>query len=235
MLSVEGLESGYGPMQVLWGPNLRVKAGSITSLLGPNGAGKTTLLRTVFGLTAAWKGRIIYEGQEITHLPTHKKVEMGIVLAPEGRHLFNGMKVHENLSMGAYQKKALKRMGESLDLVYSLFPVLKDRAHQKAGSLSGGEQQMLVIARALMTRPKLIMLDEPSQALAPKLAGEVFQTIIRLKREIGVTILLVEQDVKASLAASDMVYILHEGRVKASGKAGDLERSPEIREAYLGI
>ncbi len=235
MLTVENLESGYGAMQVLWGSSLQVKEGSITSLLGPNGAGKTTLLRTVFGLTAAWKGRIIYEGQEITHLPTHKKVEMGIVLAPEGRHLFTGMTVHENLIMGAYQKKALRRMDESLDLVYSLFSVLEDRAHQKAGLLSGGEQQMLVIGRALMTRPKLIMLDEPSQALAPKLVGEVFQTITRLKTEIGLTILLVEQDVKASLAASDMVYVLHEGRVKASGKAEDLEKSREIREAYLGV
>ncbi|HSB78765.1 MAG TPA: ABC transporter ATP-binding protein [Candidatus Methylomirabilis sp.] len=235
MLSVEGLESGYGPMQVLWGPSLQVKAGCITSLLGPNGAGKTTLLRTVFGLTTAWKGRIIYEGQEVTHLPTHKKVEMGIVLAPEGRHLFTGMTVHENLSMGAYHKKALRHMDESLDLVYSLFPVLKDRAPQKAGSLSGGEQQMLVIGRALMTRPKLIMLDEPSQALAPKLAAEVFQTITRLRTEMGLTILLVEQDVKASLAASDMVYILHEGRVMAKGRAEDLEKSREIREAYLGM
>lgn len=235
MLTVEGLESGYGPMQVLWGSSLQVKEGSITSLLGPNGAGKTTLLRTVFGLTAAWKGRIIYEGREITHLPTHKKVEMGIVLAPEGRHLFTGMTVHENLIMGAYQKRALRRMDESLDLVYSLFPVFKDRAHQRVGSLSGGEQQMLVIGRALMTRPKLIMLDEPSQALAPKLVGEVFQTIASLKTEIGLTILLVEQDVKASLTASDMVYVLHEGRVKASGKAEDLEKSREIREAYLGV
>jgi len=235
MLTVEGLESGYGAMQVLWGPSLQVKEGSITSLLGPNGAGKTTLLRTVFGLTAPWKGRIVFEGQEITHLPTHKKVEMGIVLAPEGRHLFAGMDVHENLIMGAYLKKALKRMDESLALVYSLFPVLKDRAHQKAGSLSGGEQQMLVIARALMTRPKLIMLDEPSQGLAPKIVGEVFKAIDKLKTEIGLTILLVEQDVKASLAASDMVYILHEGRVKAHGKAEDLEKSREIREAYLGI
>jgi len=235
MLGVEDLESGYGAMQVLWGPSLQVKSGSITSLLGPNGVGKTTLLRTVFGLTAPWKGKIIYEGQEITHLPTHKKVEMGIVLVPEGRHLFTGMNVHENLIMGAYLKKALKRMEESLALVYSLFPVLKDRAHQKAGSLSGGEQQMLTIARALMTRPGFIMLDEPSQGLAPKTAGEVFRAIRRLKTEMGLNILLVEQDVKASLAASDMVYILHEGRIKAHGKAEDLEKSREIREAYLGI
>lgn len=235
MLGVEDLESGYGAMQVLWGPSLQVKSGSITSLLGSNGVGKTTLLRTVFGLTAPWKGKIIYEGQEITHLPTHKKVEMGIVLVPEGRHLFTGMNVHENLIMGAYLKKALKRMEESLALVYSLFPVLKDRAHQKAGSLSGGEQQMLTIARALMTRPGFIMLDEPSQGLAPKTAGEVFRAICRLKTEMGLTILLVEQDVKASLAASDMVYILHEGRIKAHGKAEDLEKSREIREVYLGI
>jgi branched-chain amino acid transport system ATP-binding protein len=235
MLKVEDLESGYGPMQVLWGPSLQVKKGSLTSLLGPNGAGKTTLLRTVFGLIAPWKGRIMYEGQEITHLPTHKKVEMGIVLVPEGKHLFTGMKVQENLKMGAYLKRALKQIDESLALVYSLFPILKDRADQKAGLLSGGEQQMLVIARALMTRPQLIMLDEPSQGLAPKIVGEVFKVIDKLKTEMGLTIVLVEQDVKASLAASDMVYILHEGRIKAHGKAEELEKSPEIREAYLGI
>ena len=235
MLRVEDLESGYGPMQVLWGPTLQVTHGSITSLLGPNGAGKTSLLRTIFGLIEPWKGKIIYEGQDITHLPTYKKVEMGIVLVPEGRHLFSGMTVHDNLIMGAYLKKALKHVDESLALVYSLFPVLKGRAHQKAGSLSGGEQQMLTIARALMTRARLIMFDEPSQGLAPKLVGEVFQAIDRLKAEMGLTILLVEQEVKASLAASDMVYILHEGRIKAHGKAEELEKSREIREAYLGI
>jgi branched-chain amino acid transport system ATP-binding protein len=235
MLTVEDLESGYGAMQVLWGPSLQVENGSITSLLGPNGVGKTTLLRTVFGLTAPWKGRIIYEGQDITHLPTHEKVEIGIVLVPEGKHLFTGMSVHENLAMGAYRKKAQKHKDESVALVYSLFPVLKNRAHQRAGLLSGGEQQMLTIARALMTRPRLIMLDEPSQGLAPKTAGEVFRAIRRLKAEMGLTILLVEQDVKASLAASDMVYILHEGRIKAHGKAEELEKSREIREAYLGI
>jgi len=235
MLEVEDLESGYGAMQVLWGPSLHVMQGSITSLLGPNGAGKTTLLRTVFGLSPPWKGRIVYEGRDITALPTHKKVELGLVLVPEGRHLFPGMSVEENLHMGAYLRKALHHLEESLTLVYSLFPILKDRARQKAGSLSGGEQQMLVIARALMTKPKLIMLDEPSQGLAPKIVGEVFKAIDRLKGEVGLTILLVEQDIKASLAASDMVYILHEGRMKAHGKAEELEKSHEIREAYLGM
>ncbi len=235
MLKVENIESGYGPMQVLWGPSLEVEKGSITSLLGPNGVGKTTLLRTVCGLIEPWGGRIIYEDGEVTHLPTHKKVELGIVLVPEGRHLFTGMNVHENLIMGAYPKEALKNMDDSLELVYSLFPILKERTKQKAGSLSGGEQQMLTIARALMTRPKLIMLDEPSQGLAPKLVGEVFETIERMKAEIGLTILLVEQNVEFSLSASDSVYILHEGKIKAHGSAEEIEKSPEIREAYLGM
>lgn len=235
MLKVEGIESGYGVMQVLWGPSLEVKKGSITALLGPNGVGKTTLLRTVLGLIEPWGGRIIYEDVEITHLPTHKKVELGIVLVPEGKHLFTGMNVHENLTMGAYPKEALKNMDDSLELVYSLFPILKERTRQKAGFLSGGEQQMLTIGRALMTRPKLIMLDEPSQGLAPKLVGEVFETIERMKAEIGLTILLVEQNVEASLSASDSVYILHEGKIKAHGSAEEIEKSPEIREAYLGM
>ena len=235
MLRIENLESGYGPMQVLWEPSIEVKKGSITSLLGPNGAGKTTLLRTVFGSVEPWGGSITYEEKDVTRSPTHEKVELGIVLVPEGRHLFTGMNVHENLIMGAYPKEAFKNMDDSLELVYSLFPILKERAKQKAGSLSGGEQQMLTIARALMTRPKLIMLDEPSQGLAPKLVGEVFETIERMKVEIGLTILLVEQNVEASLSASDSVYILHEGRIKAHGSGEEIEKSREIREAYLGI
>jgi len=235
MLRVEGLESGYGEMQVLWGPSLEVKGGSITALLGPNGVGKTTLLRTTFGSVRPWKGKVIYDGKDVTYLPTHKKVDMGIALVPEGRHLFSGMSVQENLIMGAYLKRARERMEESLEVIYSLFPILKERAKQRAGSLSGGEQQMLTVARALMTRPKLIMLDEPSQGLAPKLVGEVFETIKKLREEMGLTVLLVEQNVEISLEVADYVYIMHEGLIKAEGKAEEIKASHDIREAYLGV
>jgi len=235
MLKVENLESGYGPMQVLWKPSLEVKKGSITSLLGPNGVGKTTLLQTILGSVEPSGGRIIYEERDVTHSPTHEKVEMGIVLAPEGKHLFVGMSVHENLIMGAFPKEAMKYMDDSLAIVYSLFPILKERSKQRAGLLSGGEQQMLTIARALMSRPKLIMLDEPSQGLAPKLVGEVFETIQKMKEEIGLTILLVEQNADASLNAADYVYIMHEGIIKAQGTPEEIKGSSEIREAYLGI
>ncbi len=235
MLRVENLESGYGPMQVLWKPSLEVKKGSITSLLGPNGVGKSTLLRTVLGSVQPWKGKITYEGIDVTLLPTHKKVDLGITLVPEGKHLFVGMTVQENLIMGAYRKEALKDKDDTLELVYSLFPVLKERGKQVAGSLSGGEQQMVTIARALMTKPKLIMMDEPSQGLAPKLVGEVFETIEKLNTEIGLTILLVEQNAEASLKAADYVYIMHEGRIKTEGPAKEIAESSDIREAYLGI
>jgi branched-chain amino acid transport system ATP-binding protein len=235
ILKVENLESGYGPMQVLWQPSLEVEDGTITSLLGPNGVGKTTLLQTILGSVEPSGGSILYKGKDVTHFPTHMKVELGIVLAPEGKHLFTGMSVHENLLMGAFPKKAKKHMGDSLEIVYSLFPILKERTKQKAGSLSGGEQQMVNIARALMTRPKLMMLDEPSQGLAPKLVAEVFETIEKMKTEIGLTILLVEQNAEASLNAANYVYIMHEGRIKAKGTPEEIKGSPEIREAYLGI
>lgn len=234
MLKVEALESGYGPMQVLWGPSIKVKKGSITALLGPNGAGKTTLLRTILGTVKPWRGRVIYEGKDVTYLPPHRKVEMSIVLVPEGRHLFVNMTTRENLLMGAYHKEAFAQMNESLKMVYSLFPILKERAKQRAGTLSGGEQQMLTIARSLMTRPCLIMLDEPSQGLAPKIVEEVFTAIEKMREERGLTILLVEQNVEYSLALSDYAYIMHEGRIMAEGSAKEIGES-EVREIYLGI
>ena len=235
MLAVENLESGYGPMQVLWQPSLEVKQGTITSLFGANGVGKSTLLRTVLGSVEPWGGKITYEGKEITRLPPHKKVDLGITLVPEGKHLFVGMTVEENLIMGAYRKEAQQHKNESLELVYSMFPVLKERGKQAAGSLSGGEQQMVTIGRALMTKPKLVMLDEPSQGLAPKLVGEVFETIEKLRTEVGLTMLLVEQNVEASCKAADYAYVMHEGQIRIGGTAEEIIESEELKECYLGI
>jgi branched-chain amino acid transport system ATP-binding protein len=235
MLRVEKLESGYGPMQVLWGPDLKVEKGSITSLLGPNGAGKSTLLWTVLGSVPVRSGRIFFEERDVTGFAPHRKVELGLTLVPEDKHLFREMTVYENLVMGAYRREARAARAESLDLVFTMFPILAERRDQKAGSLSGGQQQMVTIARALMTRPKLIMMDEPSQGLAPKLMFEIFETISRLKREIGLTILLVEQNASISLDAADYVYVMHEGVIKAEGTPVAIKASHEIREAYLGI
>ena len=235
MLKVTELESGYGPMQVLWKPSLHVKKGSITSLLGPNGVGKSTLLATVFGSVVPWAGEVTYADADVTRLPSHKKVNMGMALVPEGKHLFPNMTVLENLTMGAYLKKALAHKEESLDLVYTLFPRLKERRGQLAGSLSGGEQQMVTIGRALMTKPKLMMLDEPSQGLAPLLVQMVFDTIRKMKDDIGLTILLVEQNADASLKAADYVYVMHEGTIKAEGTPETIKASDDIREAFLGM
>jgi branched-chain amino acid transport system ATP-binding protein len=235
MLAVMDLESGYGPMQVLWKTTLHVKKGTITSLLGPNGVGKSTLLGTVFGSVPPWGGKVTYNNKDVTHLPSHKRVGMGMALVPEGKHLFPNMTVYENLLMGAYQKKARIHKEESISLVYVLFPRLKERSRQVANSLSGGEQQMVTIGRALMTRPELIMLDEPSQGLAPLLVREVFETIQKMKNEIGLTVLLVEQNADAALNAADYVYIMHEGQIQAKGLPEEIKASSDIREAFLGI
>jgi branched-chain amino acid transport system ATP-binding protein len=235
MLSIKELEAGYGPMQVLWKPSLHVEQGSVTSILGPNGAGKTTLLKAVFGSIAPWRGTVEYEGADVTRTPSHRKVALGMALVPEGKHLFPTMSVSENLGMGAYPKEALPYRDESLDMVYTLFPRLKERQRQLAGLLSGGEQQMVTIGRALMSRPRLIMLDEPSQGLAPVLAREVFDTVRRLQSEMGMTILLVEQNAEMGINASDYVYIMHEGSIKAHDHPETIKASDEIRTAYLGI
>jgi branched-chain amino acid transport system ATP-binding protein len=235
MLRVEKLESGYGPMQVLWGPDLEVKAGTITSLLGPNGAGKSTMLWTILGSVAVREGKVLFEEKDVTGLSPHQKVDLGLTLVPEGKHLFKEMTVYENLVMGAYRKEAMADKEQSLELVYSLFPILEERRDQKSGTLSGGQQQMVTIGRALMTKPKMIMMDEPSQGLAPKLVMEIFETVERLKEEVGLTILLVEQNAAASLDAADYVYVMHEGTIKAEGPPDVIKESDEVREAYLGI
>jgi branched-chain amino acid transport system ATP-binding protein len=235
MLKVDQIESGYGPMQVLWGPSLEVREGTITSLLGPNGAGKSTLLWSVLGSVPVRSGRVLFGEQDITALPPHAKVDMGLTLVPEGKHLFREMTVEENLVMGAYRKEALAVKQRSLELVFSMFPILAERRKQVAGSLSGGQQQMVTIGRALMTKPRLIMMDEPSQGLAPKLVLEIFETIVRLKNEVGLTILLVEQNAAISLGKADYVYVMHEGVIKAEGPPEHIRASHEIREAYLGF
>ncbi len=234
MLKVENLESGYGLVQVLWGASLEAQKGSITGLLGANGAGKTTLLRTIFGTVKPMRGSVTYMDREITSLSPHEKVRQGMVLVPEGRHLFVNMTVQENLIMGAYHKGALTQREQSLETVYSLFPLLKERGKQRAGTLSGGEQQMLTIARGLMSKPKLMMLDEPSQGLAPKLVREVFTAIEKMRKEASLTIILVEQSVEYALGICDYAYILHEGRVKIGGTPEEVKHS-EVRRAYLGI
>ncbi len=235
MLKVENIESGYGAMQVLWGPSVEVKGGTITSLLGPNGAGKSTLLWTILGSVKARAGSVHYEGNDVTDLPPHAKVDLGLTMVPEGKNLFKEMTVYDNLMMGAYRKEAQEVKQENLELVYSMFPILEERRAQKAGSLSGGQQQMVTIGRALMTKPKFIMMDEPSQGLAPKLIHEIFETIEKMKEEIGLTILLVEQNAAASLGAADYVYVMHEGSIKAEGTPDEIKESDEIKEAYLGM
>jgi branched-chain amino acid transport system ATP-binding protein len=235
MLKAENIESGYGPMQVLWGPSVEVKGGTVTSLLGPNGAGKSTLLWTILGSVKARAGSVHYEGNDVTDLPPHAKVDLGLTMVPEGKHLFKEMTVYDNLMMGAYRKEAREVKQENLELVYSMFPILEERHAQKAGSLSGGQQQMVTIGRALMTKPKFIMMDEPSQGLAPKLIHEIFETIEKMKEEIGLTILLVEQNAAASLGAADYVYVMHEGSIKAEGTPDEIRESDEIKEAYLGM
>jgi branched-chain amino acid transport system ATP-binding protein len=234
-LEVRGVESGYGKIQVLWGVDVTLKEGSMVAVLGPNGAGKTTLLRTIMGIIRTWRGSVMMYGLDITSMPSHKRVELGLTMVPEGRRLFPDLTVRENLELGAYTRRARERIGETLELVFNLFPRLKERLHQKAGSLSGGEQQMLAIARALMTRPKVLMLDEPSQGLAPKIAWEVAETLDKIRREVDISVILVEQNVALALEKADYIYLLEQGRVVLEGFREEvLARKLDIVRSYLG-
>jgi branched-chain amino acid transport system ATP-binding protein len=234
-LEVRGIESGYGKIQVLWGVDVTLQEGSMVAVLGPNGAGKTTLLRTVMGIIRAWRGSVMMYGLDITSMPSRRRVELGLTMVPEGRRLFPDLTVRENLELGAYTRRARERIVETLELVFNLFPRLKERLHQKAGSLSGGEQQMLAIARALMTRPKVLMLDEPSQGLAPKIAWEVAETLDKIRREVGISVILVEQNVALALEKADYIYLLEQGRVVLEGFREEvLARKLDIVRSYLG-
>lgn len=234
MLEVHHLSSGYGEVQILWDLSFRLEAGRLTTLIGANGSGKTTALRAVMGLIRPWRGAIFLEGQDITMLPPYRKAAMGLILVPEGRQLFADMTVMENLEMGAVTGRARPRFRQNLERVFDLFPRLKERRNQKAGTLSGGEQQMLAIARALMAEPRILFLDEPSLGLSPLLVLSLFAIIRRLKAE-GLTMLLVEQNVHLALAISDYAYVLSGGRIELEGPAQEVAREDRVRKAYLGL
>lgn len=234
ILEISGLESGYGEVQILWGVDLKLEPGLLTSLVGGNGAGKTTMLRSVMGSIKPWQGSIKFEGKEISGLPAYKKPDLGLVLVPEGRQLFTSMTVDENLEMGATNRRAKANVKKNIEKVYELFPRLKERLSQQAGTLSGGEQQMLAVARGLMAEPKILMFDELSLGLAPVLVLNIFQTLRRLKDE-GLTMLLVEQNVHLALSISDYAYVLSEGRVTLEGPAEQVSKDKMVQKAYLGI
>ncbi len=232
MLEVQGLEANYGSIQALKGIDLSVEEGAIACIIGANGAGKTTFMRTVAGLHAAAAGRVLYRGGEITGLRPEQIVRKGIVLVPEGRAILSRMTVLENLEMGAYPR-ADGDVKRDLERAMARFPVLGERRHQRGGSLSGGEQQMLAIARALLARPRLLLLDEPSLGLAPLVVGAIFRIVREINRE-GTTVLLVEQNVRQALKVSRHAYVLETGRIVHAGRSKDLLDDPRIREAYLG-
>jgi branched-chain amino acid transport system ATP-binding protein len=236
MMRVDGLEAGYGEVTVLWGVDMEIERGAVTAILGPNGAGKTTLMRCISGLSRPKKGRITFDGADVTTLSPHHRVKLGIVLVPEGRRLFPDMTVHENLLMGAHSSaEARAKMYENLEMVYNLFPVLKARRRQLAGTMSGGEQQMLAIARGLMARPKLLLLDEPSAGLAPKIVLQIFDLVKLLNKEYGITIALTEQHVENALRMADAAYVMENGRVTLSGSGKELLSNPKVKESYLGL
>ena len=234
VLELIDVETGYGEVQVLWGVNLAVEERKMTTLVGANGAGKTTTMRAIMGVVKPWKGTVRFLGDDVTNLSPHEKAQLGMVLVPEGRQLFADLSVAENLEMGAYSPRARKKLDANLKKVYELFPRLLERKNQRAGTLSGGEQQMLAVGRGLMADPIVLMIDELSLGLAPVLAQSLFGTLKRLKDE-GLTILLVEQNVHLALALSDYAYVLAEGRVKIEGPSREVARNDEVREAYLGV
>lgn len=233
LLEVKGLEVYYGVIQALKGIDFEVNEGEIVTLIGANGAGKTTTMQSVIGLIPPKAGTVSFEGKDITHLHCHKIVSLGMSQVPEGRRIFQELTVYQNLLMGAYIQKDKKTIKEDVKKIYERFPRLEERKNQIAGTLSGGEQQMLAMGRALMSRPKLLMLDEPSMGLSPLLVDEVFTIIKDLNKE-GTTVLLVEQNAGKSLAISDRAYVLENGKIVLSGTGEELLQSEEVKKAYLG-
>ena len=233
LLKVEDLHVYYGMIQALKGISFEVNRGEIVSLIGANGAGKTTTLHTVTGLIRPKPGSVWYNDQEITRIPAHKIVSMGMALVPEGRRIFQGLSVYDNLLLGSYSRSDKDGIKRDMETVFTQFPRLAERRSQLAGTLSGGEQQMLAMGRALLASPELIVMDEPSMGLSPLLVGEVFE-IIRSFRAAGKTVLLVEQNAKKALSVSDRAYVLENGAITMSGNAADLAADDRVRKAYLG-
>ncbi len=233
MLEIKDLEVCYGVIRAIKGVSFEVNQGEVIALIGANGAGKTTILHTITGLIPAEKGSILFDGKELTKTPAHKIVSMGMAHVPEGRRVFAQLSVLENLKLGAYTRKNKAEIEESLQMVYDRFPRLEKRKNQVAGTLSGGEQQMLAMGRALMSKPRIILMDEPSMGLSPLLVSEIFD-IIKVISEGGTTVLLVEQNAKKALSIADRAYVLETGNITLSGKASDLMNDDSVKKAYLG-
>jgi len=234
LLEVRNVTSGYGDLQILWGASLDMEKGQLTTLVGANGSGKTTLLRTIVGQLKPWDGHVLFEGEDVSKMPPYAKADRGLIMVPEGRQLFTDMTVRENLEMGATPKRARAHMAQNLEKVFGIFPRLKERASQKAGTMSGGEQQMLAVARGIMSEPKILMIDELSLGLAPILTLDLFMSLRKLLRE-GITIFLVEQNVRMALKVSDYAYVFNEGKVEIHGPSTEVENNEDVRRAYLGI
>ena len=234
MLQIEGLQVRYGAVEALKGISLQVHAGEVVTLIGGNGAGKSTLMKAISGLEPVAAGRILFEGRDITRLPGHRRVALGIAQSPEGRQVFADQSVRDNLVLGAYHRSARHAEIEAdIEAQFQAFPRLRERQHQASGTLSGGEQQMLAIARALMARPRLLLLDEPSLGLAPLIVKEIFGIVRGLRRQ-GMTLLLVEQMANQALAVADRAYVLETGHITLQGAGAELRRDPKVRAAYLG-
>ncbi|MER7518701.1 ABC transporter ATP-binding protein [Streptomyces sp. NPDC126499] len=233
LLEVEDLRVAYGKIEAVKGISFSVDAGQVVSLIGTNGAGKTTTLRTLSGLIKPAGGKIIFDGQELNGIPAHKVVSLGLAHSPEGRHIFPKLTIAENLQLGAFLRKDKDGIEQDIQKAYDLFPILGERRKQAAGTLSGGEQQMLAMGRALMSQPKLLMLDEPSMGLSPIMMQKIMETIATLKAE-GMTILLIEQNAQAALSLADQAYVLEVGKIKLSGTGQELLHDDEVRKTYLG-
>ncbi len=234
MLEIENLEVSYGSIKALHGVSLKVPQGSIVTLIGANGAGKSTTLRAISGLIKARGGSVKYDGEDVTNLPAHKIVAKGLCHVPEGRMVFANLTVEENLRMGAYLRNDKAGIAEDMEFSFQMFPRLKERIHQAAGTMSGGEQQMLAIARSIMSKPRCLMLDEPSLGIAPMLVRSIFEQIVAINKERGITILLVEQNANLALAISQHGYVLETGKILLADSSEALRKNPQVREAYLG-